>query len=304
MEKPTAPPGEAGVPGGPVSLLPDGRLRVEQGPVSLVAEARWPDGPRPRVLVAAGRRALEVLEELAGVRPLLGVDARRIRNPAVLPPVARAMWEAARRFPDRYVTPLVAVAGAVADAVADFLWERGARRVVVTNGGDVALRLAPGQRVRIGVWGRIGDPAPAVRFRVAAEEGVGGVATSGFGGRSLTLGVADAVTVVAGTAALADACATLVANAVDVDSPAVERAPAERVVPDTDLRGLRVTVRVGSLTGAEIEEALDRGAAEALRMVERGLVRGALLHLRGRWRVVGRVGTLEGGCALAAGQGR
>ncbi len=278
-----------------MTLLPDGRLRVEHGPVSLVAEARWPDGGfRPGVLMEAGRRALEVLEELAALRPLLGLDARRIRNPAALPPVARAMWEAARQFPDRYVTPLVAVAGALADAVADFLKERGAARTVVTNGGDVALRLAPGQWVRVGVWGRIGDPAPAVRFRVKAEDRVGGVATSGFGGRSLTLGVADAVTALAARAALADACATLVANAVDVDSPAVEKVPAEEVNPDTDLRGLRVTVRVGTLSEAEVTEALDRGEAEARRMLDRGLIRGALLHLRGRWRVVGHVEVLEG----------
>ncbi len=262
--------------------------------MSLVAEARWPDGARPGTLLEAGRRVLEVLEELAAFRPLLGLDARRIRNPEALPPVARAMWEAARRFPDRYVTPMVAVAGAVADAVADFLAERGAERAVVTNGGDVALRLAPGQQVRVGVWGRVGDSAPAVRFRVGAEDGVGGVATSGFGGRSLTLGVADAVTAVAATAAVADACATLLANAVDVDSPAVERVPAERVDPDTDLRGLRVTARVGALSEAEIHQALERGEAEARRMVDQGLIRGALLHLRGRWRAVGRVGVMEG----------
>ncbi|RMG96275.1 MAG: hypothetical protein D6708_02575, partial [Candidatus Dadabacteria bacterium] len=130
--------------------LPDGRLRVEKGPLSMVIAARWGADPRGGPLLDAGSYALELLDVLAAHRRLLAVDARRIRNAEPLPPVVRAMWAAAARFPDRFVTPLVAVAGAVADFVAEFLVRQGASWVVVSNGGDVAVRLAPGERASVG----------------------------------------------------------------------------------------------------------------------------------------------------------
>lgn len=272
-----------------VRLGPD-RLRVESGPVSLVIGARWGATTPEGELEAAGRRTLEVLEELAAHRALLSVDVRRVRNLAALPPVVRAMVEAARLFPAPFATPLIAVAGAVADAVANWLAERGASWVVVNNGGDIAVRLAGGESASVGVLPRLDAAGPAARFRVSGTDGVGGVTTSGLGGRSFTLGIADAVTVLGETASVADAAATLAANAVDLDSPAVERVLAETVYPDTDLRGLRVTRRVGALSPEEVGAALDRGAAWAEARVAEGSIQGAILALRGQWRFAGRPG--------------
>ncbi len=267
--------------------LGEDSLRVEWGPVSLLLSARWPGGRPASALEAAGRRALEVLEELAAHRRLLTVDLRRIRNVAGLAASVRALVEAPRAFAEEAVTPLIAVAGAVADQVADALAKQGAAWAVVSNGGDVALRLAAGESASVGLVPRVDAPEPLARVRVAAVDGIGGVATSGFGGRSFTLGIADAATVFADRAGLADAAATLAGNAVDVDSPAVERVPAEALDPETDLRGRRVTRAVGYLTPGEVDRALDRGAAWARARVAEGLIRGAVLALRGRWRFVG-----------------
>ncbi|MDW7710260.1 MAG: hypothetical protein SCH98_07270 [Deferrisomatales bacterium] len=277
-----------------------GRLRVEWGPVSLVLAARGPAEMPPGSLEGAGARALQALEELAGHQRLLGVDLRRIRNSDGLPPVTRALVETPRPFAEEGVTPLIAVAGVVADAVADFLAEQGATWVAVSNGGDVALRLAPGESAWVGLVPRVDAPDPIARVRVGAGDGIGGVATSGFGGRSLTLGIADAATVFAGRAGLADAAATLAANAVHVDSPAVERVPAETLDPETDLSGRLVTRRVGFLSESEVDAALDRGAAWARARVDEGLICGAVLALRGRWRFVGWPG--EGGLAVSDGK--
>lgn len=270
-------------------LLPlgPGRLRVEWGPVSLVLAARWAGPPPLGGLEAGGRGALELLEELAAYRRLLATDVRRIRNPAALPGCVRHLVDAVRPFAGEFVTPLAAVAGAVADRVADLLAEGGAVWTVVSNGGDVALRLAPGKAASVGLVPRVDSAEPVARVQVAAEDGVGGVATSGFGGRSHTLGIADAVTVFAERAALADAAATLAADAVDADSPAVTRVPAEELDPETDLRGLRVTRTVGALTRGEVERALDRGAEWVRARVEEGLLKGAVLFLRGHRRTVG-----------------
>ena len=282
-------------PTGDPRLIPLGaeRLRVEWGPMSLVLSARWPGGTRREGLEAGGRRALEVLEELAGLRGLLALDVRRVHNADALPDVARGMVEAARPYGAEGVTPLIGVAGAVADAVAEALIERGASWVVVSNGGDVALRLVDGETASVGIVPEVDAAEPVAMVRVGTEDGVGGVATSGLGGRSFTLGIADAATVFAQRAVAADVAATLAGNAVNVDSPAVERGPAESMDPDTDLRGRLITRRVGALSDGEIAHALDRGVSWASSQVEAGRIRGAVLTLRGRWRFVGWPG--EGG---------
>jgi ApbE superfamily uncharacterized protein (UPF0280 family) len=114
------------------------------------------------------------------------------------------------------------------------------------------------------------------------------VATSGRGGRSFSLGIADAVTVLAVGAAEADAAATIVANDVDLPGhPGILRRPACDLQPDSDLRTLPVTVSVKSLEIGEVEEALDRGLRSATSLAARGLILAAALHLQGQTRCVG-----------------
>jgi ApbE superfamily uncharacterized protein (UPF0280 family) len=114
------------------------------------------------------------------------------------------------------------------------------------------------------------------------------VATSGARGRSHSLGIADSVTVLAHDAPAADVAATLLANAVDLPGhPAVTRAPACTLSPDSDL-GLRlVTTHVARLDAADIADALDAGEAAARAMLARGLIGGALLVLQGTARTFG-----------------
>jgi hypothetical protein len=121
--------------------------------------------------------------------------------------------------------------------------------------------------------------------RLTYDSPVRGIATSGRGGRSFSLGIADSATVLAATAAAADAAATLVANAVNVEHPAIERQPARALDPDSDLLDLPVTVAVGVLPPALVEEALNRGAVEARRLRLCGLIEGAALSLQGHWRI-------------------
>jgi ApbE superfamily uncharacterized protein (UPF0280 family) len=118
------------------------------------------------------------------------------------------------------------------------------------------------------------------RIRIGAESGIGGIATSGRGGRSFSLGIADSVTALARNAATADAAATLIANAVDIDSPAVRRAEARALDPDSDLGHRLVTVDVGPLSPAEIDAALDAGRRRAQSYIGAGLIAAASLTLK------------------------
>ncbi|MEM9431289.1 MAG: UPF0280 family protein, partial [Pseudomonadota bacterium] len=112
-------------------------------------------------------------------------------------------------------------------------------------------------------------------------------ATSGWRGRSLSLGIADAVSVAAGTAAGADAAATLIANAVDLPGhPGIRRVPASEISPESDLGARLVTTAVGPLSDQDCQMALTRGAALAERFRARGLIEQAQLSLAGRRRIV------------------
>jgi len=191
-----------------------------------------------------------------------------------------------------YITPMAAVAGAVADEMLEAMVAgRDLARAYVNDGGDIAIHLAPGETLRIGVAGTDarGEPDPALDGFAAIDfaSPVRGIATSGRGGRSLSRGIADSVTVLARSAAAADAAATMIGNAVDIDHAAIRRLPANQVKDDSDLGDIPVTVAVGALAPADIAAALDKGAAEARRLLDLGLVEGALLSLRGARRVVG-----------------
>jgi hypothetical protein len=187
-----------------------------------------------------------------------------------------------------FITPMAAVAGAVAEHVlAAMAAVPGLGRAHVNNGGDIALHLAPGTALRIGLVRALAKGVPEGAVTIRAADPVRGIATSGWPGRSFSLGIADAVTVLAATAAAADAAATVIANAVDADHPAIRRRPAQALDPDSDLGQRPVTVAVGALPAAVVAAALARGArvAEALRA--RGLIVAALLALGEAVRVVG-----------------
>jgi hypothetical protein len=177
---------------------------------------------------------------------------------------------------------MAAVAGAVADEMLQALVHgRTLDKAYVNDGGDIAIHLTPGHELRAGIFAAALDGVA----RLTYDRPVRGIATSGRGGRSFSLGIADTATVLAATAAAADAAATLIANAVNVEHVAIERRPARDLDPDSDLGDLPVTVAVGALPPALVEEALDRGAIEARRLRLCGLIDGAALSLQGRWRI-------------------
>ena len=132
-------------------------------------------------------------------------------------------------------------------------------------------------------------PTPAINGAIELTHamGLGGIATSGAHGRSFSLGIADSVTVLAKTAAVADVAATLVANSVTIESKSIQRKPANTLDPDTDLGDLLVTTKVGSLTHDEIAAALAAGVAQAETYLAKGLIAGAVLMLQGSVRTVG-----------------
>jgi hypothetical protein len=260
-----------------VALLPGGRLHLQHGPIDIVARAFGaPDAVRMAYGRAAARFAT-VLEELVAELPALRSEGAEVAGP-----IARRMAAAVAPFRPAFITPMAAVAGAVAEEVLAALAGPGITRAYANNGGDIALWLEPGAALTCAL-------AVPGGGRVTVRDGdpVRGIATSGWRGRSLSLGLADAVTVLAVTAAMADAAATMIANAVDVDHPGILRRPAREVQADSDLGHRLVTCAMPVLTAEARAQALQVGLAAAEGFRARGLIGGAALFLQGEARMTG-----------------
>src|SRR5882672_6921806 len=272
-----------------IGFLADGRrLHLQDGPIDLIVEAHGGEINLRGAYDAAVRRFTGLLDELCGELPTL----RQAADPArclLQGTVARRMHGAVAPFAaDHFITPMAAVAGSVAEEVlAAMLGAAQLGRAYVNNGGDIALYLADGEQFTVGLMDRPGDHGLMRTMIIEADDPVRGVATSGRHGRSFSLGIADAVTVLARTAAQADAAATIIANAVDLPGhPAVLRCPAQDLQPDSDLGARLVTRDVGDLSLYEIEEALQAGADKARALLARGLIESAALRLHGETRIV------------------
>ena len=270
--------------------LGDGRWHFQHGPIDCVVFAEGDAGAAAECVERAWLRFRGVLDELVAELPLLRVDLGSPAGARVEPvgPIARRMVAACRAHASggRFLTAMAAVAGSVAEELIAAFDDPRIARASVNNGGDIAIRLAPGASFAIGVFA---DPAHGLggmpldgRFAIEAESPVRGIATSGWRGRSFSLGIADAVTVLATSASRADAAATVVANAVDVDDARIVRRPADAVRDDSDLGERLVTCAVPPLPQPLVARALERGARVAANEIAAGRIVAALLCLQGR----------------------
>ncbi|HEX9448444.1 MAG TPA: UPF0280 family protein [Dongiaceae bacterium] len=282
------------------TLLPDGRrLHLQHGPIDLVIEAF---GSTQEIQAAYGQAVAAFHTVLPGLVAELAVLRRPLSTdeiasmPVAEGIVAQRMIRACWPHRTARVTPMAAVAGSVADHIlAALLDGRDLAKAYVNNGGDIALHLTEGQIFDCGLVTDLLTPQIAGIIHLASTMGVGGIATSGAaskgrGGRSFSLGIADAVTVLASDAATADAAATVIANAVDLpDHVAIERLPALSLDPDSDLGERLVTVAISALTAEEVALALENGRRAADRLCMNDIILAAVLTLRGEYRLCGKL---------------
>jgi uncharacterized protein len=270
--------------------LQDGkRLHLNHGPIDLIVEAFGEADECRAAYTQAVTRFQTILMELVEELPELRLPAFFLAPRTFAGPTARRMEAAVMPLAECFITPMAAVAGSVADEMlAALLAGRKLDRAYVNNGGDCAIHIGKGQSMGLAIAGT--GNGIADRITIRAEDGIRGVATSGWRGRSFSLGIADAVTVLARTGAEADAAATLIANAVDLPgNPAIKRIPAHELSPDSDLGARLVTHGVGTLALGEVARALDNGLAVAEDFRRRGLIAGSALFLGGETRISGSV---------------
>jgi uncharacterized protein len=260
------------------------RLHLHEGPIDLVIGAEG----SPDAVSEAYRRAAKrfdglltsLVGELATLRMPIGDEPSEVFGP-----VAKRMIAAVRPHVGHFITPMAAVAGAVADEIcAAMSTVDEVRKIYVNDGGDIAFHLGTGESLAVGLVPVLVDAQLGGSVEISSDMSVRGIATSGMDGRSFSFGIADAVTVLASSAASADAAATLIANAIDADHPAIERVPASSLDPDSDLGERLVTVERGSLPLETINAALSQGEEFARRLLKRRVINAAFLSCEGHIR--------------------
>ena len=279
---------------GPTSHeLPQGRRHFQHGPIDIIAYAEGDPVSVAHAHETAWQRFGQILpelvQELADLRkPVQGAGTFK-------GPIAQSMWRACKDClikldADAFLTPMAAVAGSVAQDLSTCYQAAGIKRAWVNNGGDIALHLTEDTAVSIGLFADLArlDEQQLVSgiqtdamFEVKYGMGIRGVATSGWRGRSFSLGIADSVTVFAASASQADAAATLIANAVDVADARIKRQPANALKDDSDLGQRLVTVAVPELGQEEIHEALEAGLKKAHTLRQNGLICACVLSCQG-----------------------
>ncbi|WP_028604770.1 UPF0280 family protein [Ottowia thiooxydans] len=277
------------------------RWHWQHGPIDIVAEAHGV----PEAVAAAHEAAWErfrggLLTELVGELPQLRQPVTNAPCP-LHGPIAQRMWHACTPLLPEFITPMAAVAGSVAQELIACYQRPGIERAWLNNGGDIALHLAPEQSVSVGLFSDLarfdladmGRLSTDGRFEIRHSDPVRGVATSGWRGRSFSMGIADSVTVLAATAAQADAAASIIANAVNVDDPTIERRPANTCRDDTDLGERLVTTSVPALHPKQVQRALDAGEARARELQKRGLIWAVLMVCQEQWRHVEPISLLS-----------
>jgi ApbE superfamily uncharacterized protein (UPF0280 family) len=242
-------------------------------------------------LEAAAAAAVQNLEGLSHVLGQARVPISRENiesNYPCLPQplVLSYMFEAVRATGDLSLTPMAAVAGSIADLTVDVLIKQGATKAFANNGGDIAVKIAEDEKTEIGIISSLAAGRVTHSLAITGGDQIGGIATSGLGGRGLSKGVADAVVVLAENARLADACATVIANETFIDTPEVLQVRAETLDPQTDLVGQMVTKEVYNLPSVVIKKALKKGKESALSMIKKGIIQGAYIFVQGQMATV------------------
>jgi len=265
-----------------IQTLPNGTILVDYGPMHMFISAFENKKPLIKLAEVGAHFAMGVLEDLAKFLSVIKKKSQVLEIEEDFPDVVRRMVEVTKKMEETDLTPLAAVAGTTADVVADFMFSRGGTKIIVDNGGDIAIRLREGEVARVGIKTEIDAKQPTYLISIDSTMGIGGVATSGLGGRSFTKGIASAATVLSVKASFSDAAATVIGNFTNVEDPNIITSLAEKIYPDTDIAGEWVTVKVGRLCEEKIEKALTNGLSKANSICEKGLIKGSFIALQGK----------------------
>lgn len=272
------------------SVIGEGLVLVDHGPITMTLEAGRNGFPFTEAAIAGAKKAIEVFNDLALYLEIIRKPVSEIEDiPVHAPEAVKRMVNSVRMLNELDFTPLAAVAGTVSDLAAEEMSRSGSDFAIANNGGDIAWSISDPERrsIRAALISDIKFGNKTHSLEVKSFREIRGIATSGIGGRSLTRGIASAVTVLAENSSMADAAATSIANACICDDPAIVQCPAEDLDYGTDIKGLLVTKSVGNLKTESVLEALMSGKRRAESLLRCGMIKGAVIFVSGEMVEVG-----------------
>jgi len=270
-------------------VIGEGIVLVDYGPLTMTLEARKNGTPFTEAAIGGADKAIAVFNDLAVYLEIIRKPVSEIGDiPVHAPEAVKRMVNSVRMLNEPEFTPLAAVAGTVSDLAVEEISKYGSDFAMANNGGDIAWRVheAGRESIRAALISdiKIGNKTHSLEIRSFKE--IRGIATSGLGGRSLTRGIASAVTVLAKNSSMADAAATSIANACICDDPAIVQCPAEELDYGTDIKGLLVTKSVGNLKEESISASILSGKSRVEELIKCGMIQGAVIFVSGEMAVV------------------
>ncbi len=246
---------------------------IEYGPVSAVFSVIKDGSNVKKIEKKCFQIIKHILEDLKYYTEIFKLKACKINVKKNIPFIVKHAVTAVKSINGYELTPLAAVAGAVADSVVLTSSEKERfDRMIFNNGGDIAIECRKKESLPYlnvsGVKGQL------MSLKIK------GIATSGLRGRSFSKGIADSVTVFAKSGAVADAAATYIANNVIIDSPEIRYEFAHKIDDSTDLKGEKIVTYVGCLSESEQQEALCKGLNVADTLCRQGKIFAAFLRIK------------------------
>lgn len=260
-----------------IQQLPDNRVFIDHGPTQMVIDVYVGDERVPEIGVITAEHVISQLETLFVYMPQLSKMRAYTKTSDELPKVLNKMIVAVEKSGYEELNTLGAVAGSFSDIALEKALELGATRVIVNNGGDIALNDLTGKDVKVGIPLYSGINKKQLLLTVKNEMNVHGICTSGIGGRSFTKGIATVAVALAENAATADACATYLGNMTNVDDENIVRCMAEEIDTGTDITGQLVTLKVGQISKKNKYKALFNGLSTAENLYKKGIIKGAII---------------------------
>lgn len=263
-------------------VIDSGVVYVDYGPITMTLEARRNGSPFTEAAAAGAEAALDVFSDFVKYLDFLKKPVGQIESiPTDIPQGVRKMTESVMMLEEGDFTSLAAVAGTTSDFAVSAMKKHGADYAVANNGGDIAWYISPSDKdfFKVGLISDVNTGKITHSMAIRSFNEIRGIATSGLGGRSLTRGIASAVTVLASDSSKADAAATAIANACYCEDPAIKQCLAKELDYGTDIPDLMVTVSVGKLREGSAEAALSAGCTRAKQLMDKDMILGAVLFV-------------------------
>ena len=261
------------------SLIEDDKLFIENGPTNIIAEAFSSEKKEIYNLIC--EYSSKFLKDLS-------LEIENLKKPTsqknkFVSDIANTMFESTKLFLPNFITPMASVAGSISELLLLKVLEKfKVNKIYINNGGDISLYISKNEKFNF----NIGGTSCVIEY--TGIDGFGGIATSGWKGRSFSMGIADSVTVIAEKASVADAAATIIGNHIDLkNSNKVKKTFANNLYEDTDLNNKLITVSVESLTDAEIRQALSRGKIISENYISKNLIKSVIINLQDNILILG-----------------